>query len=382
MRKASKTLRAGGLATLLFTSALTAPALAQQLQSYTQIDGNGVDLLTGQFYFSMTEGTIGSGLAELALVRNWAGPANGWTDNWTGILYTSYTGSIVVEFGTYADTFGYAGGGVFVNAKANGATLAYTDTGYRYTAPDGTQIDFLSTSTRGWDLKGHVCVRSPSLACSIPTSIRRPNGMTYTLNWAIEERCGQYDFDLNCVSNPRGYVRLESVWNSANYVISFDYVQSSTGSEEPSNDWFVRSGAQFGSFAGAPAAAPTVSYEWPSPTAFEVTDAGGQTWRFSYVGAGARLTGIRRPGATSDTTTITYSTSFATVASVVRDGIETTYNWDNNLVVTTPAGETEIILDSGSGRIGSVTDPLNRTTSYDYDSNGRLTRVTQPKAIT
>ncbi|HST35422.1 MAG TPA: RHS repeat-associated core domain-containing protein [Allosphingosinicella sp.] len=386
MTKTLGTLGGTGFATLLVTSALTAPASAQQLPRFNQTDGNGVDLITGEFFFSLTEGSIGSGEGELALVRNWAG-AVGMTDNWTGILYQNYGATaIVVEFGTYADTFAYAGSG-FTNTKANGATLAYADGGYRYTAPDGTQIDYRSGSARGWVLKGHACARSPSLTCSVPTTVRRPNGMTYTMNWDIEERCSQYDIDLNCLSDPRGYVRLGSVSNSANYVIGMSYLTDTPGAGDPSENWFIRSGAQFGNLAGSPPTPPTVSYARPSSTVFDVTDIGGRTWRFTNAGAGARLTGIRRPGASSDTTTISYTTDTFMVASVVREGVTTGYSRNLGPTVITQIDgdpgtadpQTIVTADPSGARIGSVTDPLNHTTTYAYDSNGRLQRVTLPE---
>ena len=124
MTNNSKIVRTGAFgALLLASSALTAPALAQELPRYSQVDSNGVDLVTGQFSFSLLEGSIGSGIGELMLMRNWAGSA-GWTDNWSGILYSDPGGSIVVEFGTYADTFTVSYPPLaFTSTKADGATL-------------------------------------------------------------------------------------------------------------------------------------------------------------------------------------------------------------------------------------------------------------------
>lgn len=49
-------------------SGLAAPALAQAPE-YRNLDANGVDLTKGDFVMSFKEGSIGSGPAELALVR-------------------------------------------------------------------------------------------------------------------------------------------------------------------------------------------------------------------------------------------------------------------------------------------------------------------------
>jgi hypothetical protein len=63
-------LRAGALScALLASTALTAPAAAQSgpLPRFNQVDANGVDLFTGDFFFSLVEGTIGSGEGALSM---------------------------------------------------------------------------------------------------------------------------------------------------------------------------------------------------------------------------------------------------------------------------------------------------------------------------
>lgn len=54
------------LGALLASTALVSPALAQTgpAQRFATIDENGVDLTTGQFFWSLTEGTIGWGDAR------------------------------------------------------------------------------------------------------------------------------------------------------------------------------------------------------------------------------------------------------------------------------------------------------------------------------
>jgi hypothetical protein len=46
-----------------------APAAAQSSPTYRNLDSNGVDLVRGDFLTSFPEGSIGSGEAELALLR-------------------------------------------------------------------------------------------------------------------------------------------------------------------------------------------------------------------------------------------------------------------------------------------------------------------------
>ena len=381
-------LRAGGLACALIAStALTPPASAQTaLPRFNQVDANGVDLFSTDFFFSMTEGSIGSGVGALTLERNWAGGAAGWTDNWSGVLYPKTIGStnqIVVEFGTYADTFTVSGS-TYTSTKADGATLTALSNGYRYTTADGTQIDYVSGSALGYPLKGPACVRAGTATCSIPYEVRRPNGMIYGLNWDIDERCPSYDIELNCVGDPAAYVRFRGVANSARYAFTVNYVAESPGSgASPDDGWFVRSDVEFTNLADAPAAPPTVTYSAVSSTVLDVTDIGGQTWRFTTAGAGGRLSGIRRPGAASDTTTIGYSG--ALVSSVTRDGVTTGYSRTTSgtggSVIVTDANNEETLLSINldKQRITHIFDPLERMTTLNYDSSGRLTFISQPE---
>jgi RHS repeat-associated protein len=380
-------LRAGALTCALMTStALTAPALAQSAPPprFNQVDANGVDLVSGDFFFSLSEGSIGSGEGELSLVRSWAGPG-GWTDNWSGVLYTrtiSGTAQIVVEFGSYSDTFSISGGS-YTSTKGDGATLTGLGGAFRYTTADGTQIDYASAgSENGFPMKGPACQRSDDGTCSIPMSIRRPNGMTYTMNWDVVERCLQYDEELNCL-DANAFFRFRGVSNSANYSFTVNYATNTPGSGVPASNWYVRTQAQFTNLASTPPSLPTVTYSAVSSTVLDVTDIGGQTWRLTNA-SGGRLTGIRRPGAGSDTTAVSYGGG-GTVSSVTNEGVTTGYSLGvsgstGTMTVTDAASQaTVIVSDLTKGRPTSVTDPLSHAVSYQYDGNSRLTRATSPE---
>lgn len=375
MTNGSSMLRTGVLATLLLaSSALTAPALAQELPRFNQVDSNGVDLVTGRFSFSLPEGSIGSGEAELALMRNWAGTA-GWTDNWSGRLYTTTVGGVLhtfIEFGTYADSFSWAGG-VYTSTKADGATLASTGSGLRYTARDGTTIDFANQDS---ETNGPFC---PFTACSMPVQIRQPNGMTYTMNWDEEELCIQYA-EGSC-NHSTIFYRLTGVASSANYAFTITYATNDPGEgTAPPSDWFRRTQVQFTNLDGAPASLPTVTYSPVSSTVLDVTDIGGLTWRLTTA---ATAIGIRRPGSGTDDISATLSSGLVT--QVVRDGITTGYsrNVSGTTATTTITDalshSTIVVANTSIGRITSVTDPLSHQTQYQYDGSGRLIRVTRPE---
>ena len=81
---------------MLASSALSAPAFGQAANAppplHDTVDGNGVDLVTGQFRYHMTESVIGSGPGAVSLDRFWGDGA--FRTNWSGGLYTASDGFI------------------------------------------------------------------------------------------------------------------------------------------------------------------------------------------------------------------------------------------------------------------------------------------------
>ena len=377
-------LRAGALScALLASTCLTAPAAAQTVNPrFSQIDANGVDLVTGQFNFSVTEGAIGSGEGALTLSRIVSG--SNASSEWTGLLYKRTSGGttlMYVEFGPIAETFTISGS-TYTSTLANGGTLVDLGGGqYRYTATDGTQIVYDSDyedSPVTYVMSAPQCQVANAGLCAIPLSVTRPNGMTFTLNWDIHSHCDGYDAELNCI-NPQAFFRFDGVSSSGNYSFSMTYQTDSPGNySSPVPDWYKRTGAIFTNLASAPSPLPTSSYAYPSAGVYELTDIGGRTWR---VTSGSTLA-IRRPGSGSDDIVVTYSGGLVT--QVVRDGVTTTYSRSTSggtltTTVTTAGNATAVASSIATGLITSITDPLSHSTSYQHDSNGRVTRVTQPE---
>ena len=93
-------LRAGALSCALLTSTCLTPSAALAQTSTAQIhrapDANGVDLTHGDFLLNMVEGSIGSGEAELALVRTgMSNPAasQNQSHSWDQLSLTAYVGA-------------------------------------------------------------------------------------------------------------------------------------------------------------------------------------------------------------------------------------------------------------------------------------------------
>jgi RHS repeat-associated protein len=379
-------LRATGFCAMLATTFLTAPAFAQSAPPprFTQVDDNGVDLTSQQYFFSMTEGTIGSGEGALTLQRNWAGFA-GWSDNWSGRFYKRTSGGTtlaIVELGSISDTFTISGS-TYSSTKGNGATLVESFGTYLYTAPDGTKITFLQGDDQVYfyRFKGVGCLLADANTCAIPTSMVKPNGMTFTYNWDFVDKCESM-VDFECVA-PVAYFRFRGVTSSANYSFTVNYVTDSPGNfSSPQTNWMIKTGVVFTNLASTPSSLPTVSYAYPSSTVTDVTDTGGRTWRLTN-GSGGHLSAVRRPGVSSDSTSVTYSSGLVT--AVAKDGVTTSYSRSvsgttGTLTVTNALSQaTTIVSDLAIGRPTSVTDALSHATTFTYDSSGRLTRTTSPE---
>lgn len=269
-------------AALLASTALAPPASAQTAvpAPFRSIDENGVDLVTGQFTFALTEGSIGSGTGTLAMQRYFN--ESGWRDNVSGDLRLIPEGTsqaVQITFGDISEKFITTGSG-WVAAKANGATLIDNGDGsYVYTASDGTRIDYTPVFLADGfgdpdDLisnPGAYCSSSNALQCSLPETVTAPSGLKINLKWRVRRYC-----PLGPSGEPvcSIYYRLTSVSNSANYKMSLTYANNDTSSAEPVADWYKRTSVSFTNLAASLPNGSSVSYAYPAFDQTEVTDAG------------------------------------------------------------------------------------------------------------
>lgn len=366
------------LGALLASTALASPALAQTAAPrFVEVDGHGVDLTSGLPSFAMTEGSIGSGEGAVAMERYWAQGA-GWTDNWSGGLYqTTINGATktVVLLGSISDIFTQSGS-TYTSDNASGTTLVQNSPGsYTYTARDGTRIEFSQQTETGLIRN---CPGGSGI-CNLPSSLTRPNGLTYAIAWSTDSICVW--FQGECVVE-RFYKRLWSVTSSAGYKLTVAYASNNIGEgPQPNPAWLERTTVTFTNTASAPSPLPTVTYSYPSTGVTDVTDIGGRTWRLTT--SSNRLTGIRRPGSASNNISYVYTNGL--VSSATKDGVTATYSRSDvgttrtTTITNALSQQTVAISDLTKGRVTSVKDPLNRITAYQYDANSRLTRTTMPE---
>lgn len=367
------------LSTILCTG-LAAPAIAQDFPTFRNLDANGVDLTQGDFSSGFVEGSIGSGDGELVLqrvVRNSGITGLIGDSQWDNMLlnYTASTGNIVVNL----RALGYR----FPGSESRGSTLSGTGGLYQFRSPDGTVVNFGDPSA-GSDISNFCGAPIGSSNCMlVPTSITSPDGKTATLEYEFWQRCDRQqtpDDPVNCTFTPR----LLRVSNTQGYSITFAYASNpgpGISRVNPPDTFRQRTSATFRNTKVGTSALASVSYSYPSAGVTQITDTAGRIWKVSR---SSGVIGIRRPGASSDTTTYNYA-SGAQVSSVTNDGVATSYSRSVSgstatMTVTNALSQVmTVVSDMTIGRPTSVTDALSHTTSYQYDSYGRPTQVTAPE---
>jgi YD repeat-containing protein len=279
-----------------------------------------------------------------------------------------------VQFAGFSDTF-TGSGTSWTSDRAEGATLTGL---WLYTARDGTKITFLDTVGE----KAFNCPGADPKTCRIPTSITRPDGLKFTLGWELKTVC------INQPGEPCArefnYWRLKTVTSSAGYSLAITYQSNAAGANMPPDaPWYTRTSVTFNNSANPPSPVPTITYARPDASTLNVTDPAGRTWRFT-VDASKRIIGVRRPGSNSDHLSYAYNAG-GTISSATRDAVTNSYTRSVSGTTATETAtnplsqQTVVITDTTKGRPTSVTDGLNRTTSFQYEANGRLTRSTLPE---
>ncbi|WEJ99948.1 MAG: hypothetical protein P0Y59_24140 [Candidatus Sphingomonas phytovorans] len=366
--------RAAAFCALLTSTFLSAPATAQSSPEFRQADANGVDMVQGDFLTSFAEGSIGSGQAALELMRVLGNTSfNGTTgaSQWDHILLNVVSSGTYIDFGTRTAKF--------PDAQARGETLSGSGSSYVYGDGNGTTITF-GDPTPGADITNYCNGTVQSSCILLPGLITSPNGKTVSLEYGFWTQCSrqqQPDDPISCSFAPR----LERVSNSYGYSVVFSYASDGFGGTGgPPATFTQRTGAAFYNAQAGSAPLASVSYAYPTAGVTDVTDMGGRVWRVTKT---TTLNAIRRPGASSDTTSATINAG--KVTSVVKEGVTTSYarsvsGSTATMTATNALGQTSTVVSNLTvGRPTSITNALTKTTSYQYDGSRRLTRVTQPE---
>jgi RHS repeat-associated protein len=353
------------------------------------LDENGVDLVQGNFTLVQTDVAIGpDGPGKLAYVRAFG--YTGWTTNLDVRFFRSQENGqmyFYVQHGIIADRF-LQSGTSYSSTLQNGSTL--TDAGgggYIFNAANGSTITFSMTEPEPGNKLNRIGF------------VKYPNGIQNVYNYNVASVAV-----TPCTTRPctyRTYQRLSSVTNSVGYQLKLGY-QATSAVYSSIVAWqtlasvtAINNAVDYCDPVASTCTGLTVT--WPQSSYTQVVSGSNMVRTITDPNGGAtRLTlsntsiqsdpiAIKRPGSTTDTTTISRSAATGMVSSIIKEGQTWTYNFVDNAgtrtaTITDPASNSQqAFSDIASGRLLSFRDALNRTTSYNYDVAGRATRVTLPE---
>jgi len=381
---------------LMASSLLATPALAQTSPlppsppEHHTLDERGVDLVTGQFGTLTEDLRIGGDDRGLAVTRQYANGS--WRFSYSGFI--EIIGSAAtVSFGAASENFTISGSS-YTPTSQTGSTLSKAGDVYTYTKRSGERLTYRVMKV-GATASPHAAIEQ----------YRAPNGHTININQNIKIFCMVVVQNMCQFYTPAS--RVESIDDNFGNQIVFGYLTDVTP-YGTNRDWFRKTNATGVNLAherctitgsgcsGVASSWPKVTYTtlpWGGTGYFldgliqSATDANGDTTNYSY--SGSTLTAIRGPGATADDVSISYSgsrTSSVSGASGTWDYAYADAGTTRTTTATGPLGQMlTVVSDQTIGRATSVTErvsttpAVSRTTSYTYDAQRRLKRVTQPE---
>ena len=385
------TAAAGVVAFLAQSGSVAAQTQPTPPEHYT-LDGRGVDLVTGQFVHEAVDVAIGPP-AEGGIVHSRIWANGGWRDSLSGTIAVSGS-TYVVSLGGVSEAFTKSGS-IFTPVSNRGATLVQTSpTILTFTTSDGTVATY-STS-----YSGNTMAYQANNAALM--SVRRPNGDLLTFTWDGTTYCKTRDRQSGGCLVYANATRINAVTSNRGYQINFTYASNSPpdAPTPPAGTWLRRTGAvgvnlavdycspQAHGCTGLTRVWPSVSYAstplLASPQIASVTDQSGRTTTYTYSDG---LTGIRFPGSTTDDISIGYASGKVSSVTSATGTWNYAYSDSGSTRTTTATGPLSqqfvAVSDQTIGRATSVTSVLSPTVShtlgYQYDSQRRLQRVTQPE---
>lgn len=359
---------------LLTTSALVAtPAFAADYVPppippiRETIDQNGVDLTRGVLVGRTHTVSIGgAGAAGMSWSRTIL--SGGSHRDSTAIVLSVSGSSYTLSNGASSESFTLTGGD-YVSDQKTGSTLSVNGTTYTYTTRDGTVYKLDPWSGQKQQYGGSYRV----------STITYPTGEVLTFNWDSVSVCVWIPKLLQCGEGSG--IRLDNVTSTNGYKLQFTFVaEDPVVGESPDPNWAIISTVQAQNMSVDPA-----SQSWPTLTLngdSSVTDSLNRATTYTFTTPG--LTAIKRPGASSNNETISYTSG--KVSQVFKDGVTTNYSYSTvgsvlTTTVTDANSHTRVVnTDTTTGLVSSDTDELGKTTSYTYYSgSGLLNTVTAPE---
>ena len=404
----------------LFFAALmvSGPTTAQEFTPPTvsAVDGNGVDVISGQFTHSVTEVVIGpQGAGGLSYGRRYRGDRTSgtWRSSLSGTIQINHIlGGLlfnaVVSIGDESATFNVSGTN-YTPRSDKGASLTKSGAIYTYTSSAGVVARF----SENFPASGSV---------ARVLDITMPSGEVIS-----------YHYKSAAVGATTEH-RLQAVTNNYGYLIHFEYEIDSPSTVQDLQDGFLTRTKATGinlavdycaplanGCTGLTQSWPFVTYSRPNATTERVTNALGQNTDYirSSADPNALIQIKRHSGEVA--ATITYQTGAnASVATVSTGGVTTTYglaeevsgSGGNSFIRQVRAPSTGLIKYTYSlsprginrveqfnnpsfafgnsrwieyqrnaqSQITETQDNKGRITQYTYDWRGNLTKITRKAA--
>ena len=343
------------------------------------IDENGVDLTRGTLIGATHAISIG-GNGNLGFGFARAITSSGdFIDSTSGSIKADTGESVTINFGSRSEIFAIVGGR-YVPEQPDGATLTASNNLWTYTLRDGTAVQYsyiASVTTYGG---------------AAPTIMKAtlPTGEVWTYNYKIITVCITMNAG-SCTASTQA-ARLQSVTSSNGYQLKLSFeTNASPVMRQDLAPWMnikkVTALNMSVDYCGPSDDECSYSQSWPSLSMNGVTsftDGLGQATNYTYTSG--LLTGIRRPGASADTTTISYNAG--KVSQVVRDGVTTNYSFTDDYATGI---RTVTISDALPGnrivksimefsQVTEDTDKLGKKTTFEYyPASHLLKKVTHPE---
>lgn len=379
------------MASTILMSGLGAPAVHAQRVGGTiqppvrqQVDSNGVDIIRGTFAVTQPSLSIGGtqGLVDTKLT-------NGVSPNMATIQVSGgiYTATVDGR----SDSFTLSGG-VFTPTEGEGASLVQSGISFTYTSRNGTVAHFTTNTGFASPVYGGATARLGW--------VTYPDGAARFYDYKTSYYCDSDYEEGVCLGYRWVVIRLQSVTNNSGYQLKYSYADNSAQFDYTRlADWSrvtsikaINNAVEYCYPAGDTC---SLTGSWPSLTygtaaadpdgtvPVTVTDPLNRVTQYRSHSTPVADFRIRRPGSSTDNVVVTYSAS--KVASLVNEGVTYGYSYSDagnvrTTTVTDPNGGQKVyVSDLTTFLVSSYKDELNRTTSYVYDSFGRLTEVTYPE---
>ncbi len=399
----SENLKSHLLMTTILTSALACPHANAQLvstipsiQTTSNIDDNGVDLVTGKFNHEMGKLDFGGDTNSNLSVRMMS--SNEYRDNFSGkIQEVNENGTVYIYAiaGEYAQKFKSLGGSYYpVTMDGSSLSLNAASSTWTLTKRDGTKVDYYQkVETGDSECPGNTNV-------SYIKSIKYPNGEIIETFYK-QKRVIKNPEKSDC-SFSMSY-RIQSVTSNFGYQIKYNYLLNTIPTSKQPADGFVRITSVMAinrsvDYCDPASDSCNFSQNWPkvdiekfstgaNPLASgrSYTDLLGRKWSFQNLISNPQLwTEIYAPGQSSVFVKVYYDSSLK-VSSVVKSSGTWNYGFSDSgnsrtLLITDPIGGVrKVTSDTSTGLINGDTNENGNTTNFIYDSNGRLVKRINPE---